>query len=417
MEVNHMRIMQVNSVPYGSTGRIMFALADCANKEGHTVFCTTGFSWHKTDHPDYFLTSGILEKELHTILAKYTGYNGHFSHHATKKLIRFLDTYQPDVLHLHNLHGWYLNLPMLFHYIKSKRIPVVWTLHDCWAFTGQCAHFLFVGCDKWHNSCGCCPQIDRYPQSRIDRSKYLLEEKKILFTGVENLTIVTPSQWLAGVVRQSFLSEYPVRVIPNGIDLEVFYPQKNNIRVQMGLEGKRIVLGVSLGWDNRKGLDTFIELSGRLSSEYRIVLIGTDDRTEKIIPEEILTIHRTHDCTELAALYSAADVFVNPTREDTFPTVNIEALACGTPVITFDCGGSPECVDEYCGSVIPVGDITEMQREIERICTEKPYSEAACRERAKWFNADEQFKQYIDLYRTVSESVTAKRAGVTEAVH
>lgn len=412
-----MRIMQVNSVPYGSTGRIMFALADCAIQAGHTVFCTTGFSWHRMSHQNYFLTSGIFEKELHTVLAKCTGYNGHFSSHATKRLIHFLDIYQPDVLHLHNLHGWYLNLPMFFHYIKENDIPVVWTLHDCWTFTGQCAHFQFVACDKWRKSCGDCPQKDRYPQSWIDRSRYLLEEKRSLFTGMKNVTIVTPSQWLAEVVKQSFLNEYPVQVIPNGIDLEIFYPQKQNIRQQLGLEGKQIVLGVSLGWDNRKGIDTFIELSQRLSAKYQIVLVGTENCIEKILPNNILSFHRTHNCAELAALYSAADVFVNPTREDTFPTVNLEALACGTPVITFDCGGSPECIDMRCGSVVPTGDIDAMQREIERICTEKPYSETACRERAKRFNADEQFKQYIDLYQTVLERATTKRAGTAGAIY
>lgn len=412
-----MRIMQVNSVPYGSTGRIMFALADCANQAGHTVFCTTGFSWHRAKHSNYFLTSDIFEKELHTVLAKYTGYNGHFSHHATKKLIRFLETYRPDVLHLHNLHGWYLNLPMLFHYIKANDIPVVWTLHDCWAFTGQCAHFLFVGCDKWRTSCGSCPQKEQYPQSWIDRSKYLLEEKKSLFTGIKNLTIVTPSQWLAELAQQSFLNEYPVQVIPNGIDLEIFCPQGPGIRQQLGLEGRRIVLGVSLGWNKRKGLDTFIELSQRLSAEYQIILVGTDERTDKILPSNILSFHRTHDCAELAALYSAADVFVNPTREDTFPTVNLEALACGTPVITFDCGGSPECIDVHSGSVIPVGDITAMQQEIERICTAHPYSETACRERAKGFHADGQFKQYVDLYQAVFERTSANRAGTVEIFH
>lgn len=398
-----MRIMQVNSVPYGSTGRIMFALADCANQAGHTVFCTTGFSWHRAKHSNYFLTSDIFEKELHTVLAKYTGYNGHFSHHATKKLIRFLETYRPDVLHLHNLHGWYLNLPMLFHYIKANDIPVVWTLHDCWAFTGQCAHFLFVGCDKWRTSCGSCPQKNRYPQSWIDRSEYLLEEKKILFTGIKNLTIVTPSQWLAELVQQSFLNEYPVQVIPNGIDLEVFYPQKQCIRSQFGLESKRIVLGVSLGWDSRKGIDTFIELSQRLSTEYQIILVGTDERTEKSLPSSILPFRRTHDCAELAALYSAADVFVNPTREDNFPTVNLEALACGTPVITFNSGGSAESIDQNCGCAVQTDDISAMQSEIERVCTTSPYSQAACRERAKGFNANEQFEKYISLYETLFE--------------
>lgn len=395
-----MRIMQINSVPYGSTGRIMFALADCAKRAGHTSYCTTGFSWHKVDHPNYFLTSGIFEKELHTILAKCSGYNGHFSHHATYKLIRFMDAYQPDVLHLHNLHGWYLNLPMLFDYIKTNDVPVVWTLHDCWAFTGQCAHFTFVGCDRWIESCGGCPQLRRYPQSFIDRTEFLLQEKKKLFSEVRNMTIVTPSQWLADMVKQSFLNEYPVQVIHNGIDLEVFHPQKQ-CRKKFELGNAKTVLGVSLGWDNRKGLDVFTELANRLGPEYQVVLVGTDEHVDKLLPDRVVTIHRTYDQVELAELYSVADVFVNPTREDTFPTVNIEALACGTPVITFNNGGSAESLDQSCGCVVQAGDVPAIQREIERVCTTSPYSPMDCRERAKGFNADEQFKKYISLYESL----------------
>ena len=393
-----MRIMQINSVPYGSTGRIMFALADCAESEGHTAFCTTGFSWHKTEHSNYFLTSGILEKELHTVLAKCSGYNGHFSHHATRKLLRFLDTYQPDVLHLHNLHGWYLNLPMLFEYIKANGVPVVWTLHDCWAFTGQCAHFMYIGCNRWKEHCGDCPQLRRYPQSYVDRTEFLLGEKKALFSQIPNMTIVTPSKWLAGMVQQSFLKEYPVQVIPNGIDLEVFQPQgpKNPAP-----DHKKTVLGVSLGWDNRKGLDVFIALANRLGPEYQIILVGTDEQVDKLLPRGVVSIHRTHDQGELAELYRRADVFVNPTREDTFPTVNLEALACGTPVITFQNGGSGEALDESCGCAVPAEDIGAMQREIQRVCTTSPYTQEACRERAKGFNAHEQFKKYISLYETL----------------
>lgn len=397
-----MRIMQINSVPYGSTGRIMFAIAGQARRMGHTVFCTTGFSWHKADQPHYFLTSGIVEKELHTVLAKCTGYNGYFSHHATRRLLRFMDSYRPDVIHLHNLHGWYLNLPMLFHYIKANRIPVVWTLHDCWAFTGQCAHFAYAGCGRWREGCGHCPQLNRYPQSYVDRTEFLLREKRELFSGVERMTIVTPSQWLAGMAGQSFLGEYPIRVIPNGIDLDTFRPrERSDLSFDTG--GKKLILGVSLGWDQRKGLDVFTELADRLGPAYQIVLVGTDRETDRSLPEGIISIHRTHDRRELAELYSAADVFVNPTREDTFPTVNLEALACGTPVITFENGGSAECLDESCGCAVPPEDIAALQREILRVCTTSPYSRAACRERAKGFDADEQFKKYIGLYASLPD--------------
>ena len=222
--------------------------------------------------------------------------------------------------------------------------------------------------------------------------------KKKYFTGINHCILVTPSQWLADLVKQSFLKGYPVKVINNGIDLSVFKPTESGFREKYGLEDVKIVLGVASGWGKRKGLDVFIELAKRLLDDYRIVLVGTDDNVDKQLPSNIISIHRTQNQKELAEIYTAANVFANPTREDTFPTVNMESLACGTPVVTFRTGGCPEILDETCGSVVDCDDVGALEIEIRRICDEKPYSVEACLARAQKFDMNDRFKEYLDLY-------------------
>lgn len=387
-----MNLIQINAVPYGSTGSIMFSLADIMEQRGHQVLCTTGFTWKGCQRPDYVMTSGIVEKTVHTWLARITGKTGGFSTLATWRLLRRLDKMKPDLIHLHNLHGWFINLPMLFGYIKKHNIPVVWTLHDCWSFTGHCPHFAMAGCDRWKTGCGGCNRNYLYPQTFFDCSKTNWRRKKKWFTGVENLTIVTPSQWLAEQVRQSFLGEYPVRVINNGIDLRVFKPdpavKKNE---------KFTLLGVSYDWDDKKGLDVFLELAKRLDDGFQIVLVGTNDTVDKLLPENITSIHRTQNPAELAKLYASADLLVNPTREDTYPTVNMEALACGTPVLTFRTGGSPEILDEQCGVVVPCGDVDAMEAAIRRLA-HNPIGQKPCLDQAKGFDKYERFEEYVRLY-------------------
>ncbi len=394
-----MRIAQINAVSYGSTGRIMFQLADALKQEGHSVLCTAGFTWHRPEREDFFLTSGLAEKSVHMALARVTGRIGAFSVHATGQLLKRLDAFQPELIHCHNLHGWFINLPMLFDYIRKKNIPVVWTLHDCWAFTGHCPHFQGAGCDRWKTGCHSCPLYRQYPGTWFDYSGPMYENKKKWFGGVDQLMIVTPSLWLKSCVEESFLAEYPVQVLPNGIDLGVFCPQKGNAGT--GRKEKYTVLGVAYAWDDKKGLDVFLELNRRLGDAYEIVLVGTDEKSERRIPANIRTVRRTQSRQELAQLYSEADVFVNPTREDNLPTVNMEALACGTPVITFDTGGSPEIPDDSCGIVVAKNDVDALEREIRRVCTQKPFSEGQCTERAKNFREEDCIRQYLELYRSM----------------
>ncbi len=401
---NTMKVFYINGVSYGSTGRIMFQLADKVKKEGGNALCTAGFTWNKCDRDDFFVTSGLLGKKLHTELSKLTGKHGGYSRHSTKKLISAIKKFDPDIIHLHNIHGWFLNFEMLFSYIKKSGKKVVWTFHDCWNFTGYCPHFDMIGCEKWKTRCYDCP-YSGYPKTHFDCSKKQFERKKALFCGIDGLTIVTPSLWLKGKVKDSFLKDYTVNVINNGVDKNVFKPHeettKDKIKEKYGIKSKYIVLGVSYGWDNKKGLDAFIKLSETLGNDYTVMLVGTDKAVDEKLPKSIVSINRTQDQKELSELYSAADIFVNPTMEDTFPTVNMEALACGTPIAAYATGGSPEIPDENCGITVSKGDVSALEKAIKKICEEKPFSADNCLKRAENFDKNLFARKYMELYRSI----------------
>lgn len=394
-------ILSMNLGNFGSTGKIMSGIGEIAQKHGCIFY--QAYPRHKNNQltkPNDIIICSDFVNRLNQKLAYYTGLNGCFAGLSTIRVLRKIDAIKPDIIHLHNLHNSYINLPLLFNYIKKHNIKTVWTLHDCWAFTGQCPYFTMVKCERWKTGCHDCQQYRQYPESRVDRTKTMWRLKKKWFTGVEDMTIVTPSEWLADLVKESYLKDYPVRVINNGIDLDVFKPSDNSLRVQHNIPtNKFILLGVSFGWGKRKGLDVFVELANRLDRDkYQIVLVGTDEKVDKFLPPSIISIHRTQNQKELAEIYTAADLFVNPTREENYPTVNMEALACGTPVLTFKTGGSPEIIDETCGSVVPYDDIDALESEIRRICEIKPYTQTACLEKAKNFDKNEKFKEYVELY-------------------
>lgn len=400
-----MVIAEINTLSYGSTGKIMFGIAETARRHGHTVYTYSAKTFRrglKNDYPDvaYHTYYGSeIGNLFHKIVGGITGFNGYFSTWATRKLIRKLEAQNVDILHLHNLHEFCINLPLLFGWIKKRNIKVIWTLHDCWSFTGHCPHFTLVGCDKWKSGCGGCPQKNIYPKSLIDTSSFMWKKKREWFTGVNDLTIVTPSEWLAGLVKESYISEYPVKVINNGIDLNIFSPVESNFRERYGIKSDEyVLLGVSFGWNEKKGLDVFQRLADELDDRFRIVMVGTNDTTDQLLPLNVISIHRTNNQRELAEIYSAADLFVNPTREDTYPTVNMEAIACGIPVLTFSTGGSPEIIDEKTGSVVTCDDVDEMIRMILDIYDRKPFKKVDCIELAKIFDLNDKFFEYVQLY-------------------
>lgn len=394
-------ILSINTVNYGSTGNIMRGISNIAEKNGFE--CWKAYAADKHN-------SSLLEKEiiissynvrrLNEYYSWFTGKRGFSSYFSTKNFLKKVEKIKPDIIHLHNLHNNYIHVGLLFDYIKKNHIKVIWTLHDCWAFTGRCPHFQIYNCNKWKIGCYDCayPKIE-YPSVRVDKTDILWKRKRNAFTGVENMLIVTPSQWLAGLVKESFLSEYAVNVINNGIDLNVFKPTASNLREKWW--GKKyVILGVAFDWGKRKGIDVFIELSKRLSEEeYCIVLVGTNSELDKSLPKNIISIHKTMNQKELAEIYTIADVFVNPTREEVLGMVNIEALACGTPVITFRTGGSPECIDDNCGEVCDVDDLESLYMMITKVCTNKPYTENQCVLRAKKFLMSDKYMEYVQEYK------------------
>lgn len=393
-----MKVVQINATcGVGSTGRICVGISQLLTEkqiENYILYSAAGNGYAlgiPCADPRYIRRQALQSK----ILGNY-GFN---SRRATRTMIEALDRIGPDIVHLHNIHGHDCDLEALFSYFKERKIRLVWTFHDCWAFTGYCTYFDMAGCSQWQTQCADCVQRRQYSWF-ADRSAHLFAKKKALFSGLD-LTIVTPSAWLADVVKQSFLRSYPVQVIRNGLDLRVFQPTKSGFRAKYGLEKTKIVLGVALGWDKRKGLDVFVEMAERLPEEYGIVLVGVDKNTAKRLPPRILTVARTNSRTELAELYSAADVFVNPTREENYPTVNMEALACGVPVVTFRTGGSSEMLDGTCGSVVEKNDTDALAREIVRICSERPYSAEQCVQKAAAFDQNERYKEYVKLYERI----------------
>ena len=394
-------IVSVNLGNFGSTGGIMRNISALAEEEGYLTY--RAYPENVKNLPpeerDIILCNSFVLR-VNRKLAEITGRNGCFAVISTLRFLSALNKIKPDILHFHNLHNSYINIPLLFGYVKKRNIRVIWTLHDCWSFTGRCPYFDMAKCNKWQTGCGNCPYPkDGYPSALVDKTAKMWKLKRKWFTGVEDMTIVTPSQWLADLVKESFLKDYPVKVINNGIDLSVFKPTESDFRRKHGIDDKYMLLGVADGWGARKGLDVFIELSKRLDSKkYQIVLVGTNDNVDKQLPDNIISVHRTQNQQELVEIYTAADLFVNPTREENYPTVNMESIACGTPVLTFRTGGSPEIPDETCGAVVDCDDIDALVSEIIRITEEKPFSQEACLQRAKAFDKDKLFGEYVNLY-------------------
>ena len=352
-----MKYLFINSVAgFGSTGRIAAEKCRELMKEGHE--CVLAFGRDKAncdDIPTYQIGSP-LDFKLHGLRTRLLDDHGFGSKTATRRFLQWAESYDPDVIWLHNVHGYYIHIGELFSWLKGCGKKIIWTLHDCWSFTGHCAYFDFVGCDKWKTGCRNCPQKGSYPASMgLDGSRSNYERKKDLFTGIPNLTLVVPSYWLESRVKQSFLKEYSVEVVYNTINTEIFKPTPSDFRKKHGLEGKKIVLGVASVWDARKGLKDFLALSELLDDRYKIVLIGLSKEQIDALPEEILGLPRTNSMQELAESYSAADVYVNPSTEETFGMTAMEARCCGTEAVVYENTACEEIVNQFGGIAVPRG--------------------------------------------------------------
>lgn len=377
----------------GSTGKISEQVGLMMKERGWDVYYAHGA---RRVHPSKLKTipfSSVKGEYLHALKSMLFDADGLGSTHATKKLVEQIKDIQPDVIQIHNIHGYYLNYKVLFDYLNSTDIPVVLTLHDCWNFTGHCTHFVTAGCEKWKSDCYECPLLNVPPKSYIDRSKRNYALKKALFTANKNLHIVPVSHWLEGMVRESFLKDKDIQVIQNGIDLNVFKP------LPKAQGGKFKILGVSNVWNKDKGIFDIYKLRESLSvAEYEITLVGLTQKQIDELPNGINGITSTANQQELAKLYSEADVLINPTYADTFPTVNLEALACGTPVITYRTGGSPESLDSKTGIILKQGDVISLANAIMYL-RDNPLASEDCRNRAvESFDKDKCFEKYVNLY-------------------
>lgn len=395
------KILQINTtLNYGSTGRIVENIGLLSNQEGFETYVIHGPRFINPSQLKSFCTENLIDEKIHGFKSLFFDAHGLGSRTATKNVIKKIDLIKPDIIHLHNIHGYYINYPILFQYLKSINIPIIWTLHDCWSFTGHCAHFDAVGCNKWQERCEKCPNINAYPKSLIDCStrNYILKKESFLDC---NLTLVTVSEWLASLVRKSFLKDYQIKTIHNGVDLNVFKVFSTNIREKLKISENFLILCVASPWTKMKGFEDIIELSRLIDSNTKILVLGVSNTQKKVLPSNIIGIERTDNVQQLAELYNAADLFFNPTYEDNFPTTNLEALACGTPVVTYKTGGSPEAITKETGFVVEQGDYKALIDIINLVKSKgKEYYNYECRVRAmEFFNKDNCFDKYVQMYK------------------
>ena len=402
-----MKILQINCIANScSTGRIAEQIGELAQQEGWESYIAYG-QYAYTSSSKLIRIANKFDLGIHFIETRLLDRHGLSSRLATKRLIKKVKEINPDIIHLHNIHGYYLNYPILCDYLISSGKPVVWTMHDCWALTGHCAYFDTANCERWKSGCFQCPLKSIYPKSIFaDRSQKNYTQKTQWFTALDNLTIVAVSGWLNDIVKQSILKEKRLELIHNGIDIKRFHPVEN-VDNHYHFQGKKVLLGVVASWTVEKGFYDFISLSKHISDEYCIVMVGVNDSMKKKLPHNIIGINKTENLETLSQLYSRALVLLTLSHNDTFPTTNLEALACGTPVITYPTGGSPEAVDDKTGFVVEAGDFDKVIEAIKIIDTNgKAYYSQNCRTRAlEYFDKDKQFAKYIELYKSITNQL------------
>lgn len=388
------KLLQLNECLNFSTGKIAQQIGEQAIANGWESWLA--YSSREPAVPSFshiIKVGGFLNPYIHYAENRLFDREGLSSRRATRELVKQIKEIKPDIVQLHNIHDHWLNYRILFEYLNSTDIKVVWTFHDCWAFTGHCFHFVTKDCQKWKIECHDCPLQREYPKTLLDRSRKNFELKKRLFTSNPNLTIVGCSNWMADLVHMSFLKDKRIEVIHNGIDLNVFKPSGSKPN-----DGTFRVLAVSNVWNKEKGYYDILKLREYLPSDYEIIIVGLTADQLKELPKGIKGIQRTQNVQEMVDLYSSSNVLINPTYADTFPTINIEALACGTPVITYKTGGSPEIIDAKTGVVVEQGNLEALTNAITSL-REKPLDSEECRKRAETlFNKEERFKDYINLY-------------------
>ena len=384
----------------GSTGKIVEGIGRLAISKGWEVYVVHGARYVNISGLKNYQVTNKAGEILHYIESALFDAQGRGSRLETKRLLRVIDEIKPDVVHIHNIHGCFLNYPILFQYLREKNIPVIWTLHDCWAITGHCVHFMRTNCEQWKTQCVKCPQKHDFPSSYLlDRCKSNYTLKRQLFTALEKMRITTVSSWLKGVVEQSYLKKYPVDVVPNGVDTSKFVYTEGDIRKRFEVGDKKLVLAVASGFEERKGIYDFVNLCNMLPKDYKLLLVGTSDNDKKVLPDNVIAVTRANGLTELAAFYSAADVLLSLSYEETFGLTIIEAMSCGTPAIVYDNTAQPELITSETGLVVANGDVEGVKKAIEEVCAKgKDYYSEACREHALEYDERKSYQKYLDLY-------------------
>lgn len=398
-----MKVLLINAVcGTGSTGHIVADIWKALKDQGHEAKVAYGVGQGSiVDPKDQICFNNKAGYYAHNLLAKLTDKTGMYSKRQTKALLKKIDEFQPDIIHLHNLHGYYINYPILFDYLAKRDIPVVWTLHDCWAYTGHCAYYSANRCALWKTGCEKCEHLQEYPRCYFNgnaRNNY--KKKKAAFTSVSRMIITTPSNWLANEVKKSFLSKYPILTVYDAIDLNLFKPTASDFKIVHEIGSKLMILSVANVWEKRKGLDDIVDLSKVLDSNKVLVIVGVDEEQKKKLPADIIAIKRTANLDELVKIYSAADVFVNLSVEETFGMVTAEALACGTPVVAYDKTAVPEVVDKQSGVIVHAGNIQELVSGIKKA---QSISSENARKRAEMFDKKIEIERFMSIYQLLME--------------
>lgn len=400
-----MKVLQINvTYKYGSTGRIVADIDTILKRSGHSSYVTYGRNYVSNDS-NIMQIGSKFGQAVHGMLSRMFDMHGFGSYIDTLSIIKKIKRINPDIIHMHNLHGYYLHIGLLFQYLKSFQGQIIWTLHDPWAFTGHCAYFEQVGCMKWTNGCNKCPQKKEYPKSLvIDRSKQNYQKKKELFTSVTNITFTTASMYLANNLSLSYLKNYPCVVISNGVDTSIFKPMDVDYFKTIHEQGEKVILGVASIWEKRKGIVILGKLSKALKGIARVVIVGSTKNVTNYVTEDLILVPRTSNMEELASIYSSSDLFVNPTYEDTFPMTNLEALATGTPVITFNTGGSVECIVDGVGEVVDKHDFLHLVTVVKSyLAKEKSVYKDKCVTHAKaLYDKQKIILRYLNLYNSVN---------------
>ena len=406
------KLLQINPVirMNTSTGRIMQEIGEIALDNGWDSYIAYSFGRDgvKPCKSKLVPVGDKLSVAFHGLWTRLTDRHGLASNAATRKLIDEIKTLQPDIIHIHNVHGYFLNYKLFFEFLKELDMPVIWTVHDSWIYTGHCYYYSSIQCDRWKTGCGKCPQQRKFPTSWfVDRSAANFEDKSISFNSIKDkLTIVPVSEWIRGEMSYSFLKDCKYQVIHNGINLDVFdvQPDDKAVREKYGLGDKKIILGLASIWSKEKGWDDFVKMSEMLNDDEVIVMVGVSEDQQKRLPKNIVAIRRTENVRQLAELYSAATAFVNPTWQDNYPTVNLEAIACGTPVVTYRTGGSVEVITEDTGRIVEQGDVAGLLKAVREIAEKgKVQYTAKCRAFAlENFRKEDRYADYLKLYESLT---------------